>query len=136
MTLVLAAAPAFAQPRPTVEQVQQQLSDTAPAPADPQQQLPDAKPFPTQLTIKAGTYVTVRLNEVLSSDRSMVGDAFTATLTKPIVVDGIVVAQRGQNVTGRVTDAKKAGRVSGTSRLGDHSNRATRRRRTAVAHSV
>lgn len=122
MTLALAAAPAFAQPRPTVEQVQQQLSDTAPVPAttpaDLQQQLPDAKPFPAQLTIKAGTYVTVRLNEVLSSDRSMAGDAFTATLTKPIVVDGIVVAQRGQNVTGRVTDAKKAGRVSGTSRLG------------------
>jgi len=48
----------------------------------------------------------------------MVGDAFTATLTKPIVVDGVVVAARGQNVTGRVTEAKKAGRVSGTSRLG------------------
>jgi hypothetical protein len=48
----------------------------------------------------------------------MVGDAFTATLTKPIVVDGVVVASRGQNVTGRVTEAKKAGRVSGTSRLG------------------
>jgi len=39
-------------------------------------------------------------------------------LTKPIVVDGVVVAQRGQNVTGRVTEAKKAGRVAGTSRLG------------------
>jgi hypothetical protein len=117
-TLVLAAVPIFAQQRPTVEQVRQQLADTSPAPAEPQERLPDAKPFPSQLTIKAGTYITVRLNEILSSDRSMVGDAFTASLAKPIVVDGIVVAQRGQNVTGRVTEAKKAGRVSGTSRLG------------------
>ena len=113
--LALLTVPAFAQERPTVEQVQKELADTAPAPADPQI---DPQAIPPRLTIKAGTYVTVRLNEILSSDRSMVGDAFTATLTKPIVVDGIVVAQRGQNVTGRVTEAKKAGRVSGTSRLG------------------
>jgi hypothetical protein len=111
--------PVFAQERPTVEQVQQQLAagdaaNAASANADPQ----PAADIPSKLTIKAGTYVTVRLNEVLSSDRSMVGDAFTATLTKPIVVDGIVVASRGQYVTGRVTEAKKAGRVAGTSRLG------------------
>jgi hypothetical protein len=115
LTLAFLAAPAFAQDRPTVEQVQKQLADGAAAPADQQA---DMQPIPSRLTIKAGTYVTVRLNEILSSDRSMVGDAFTATLTKPIVVDGVVVAQGGQNVTGRVTEAKKAGRVSGTSRLG------------------
>jgi hypothetical protein len=111
--------PAFAQERPTVEQVQQQLAagDAANA-ADAQQPAGDMQPIPPRLTIKAGTYVTVRLNEFLSSDRSQVGDAFTATLTKPIVVDGVVVAARGQSVTGRVTEAKKAGRVAGTSRLG------------------
>jgi hypothetical protein len=118
--LGLLTVTAFAQDRPTVEQVQQQLAagDAANAAADPQQPVGDPQAIPPRLTIKAGTYVTVRLNEVLSSDRSMVGDAFTATLTKPIVVDGIVVASRGQNVTGRVTEAKKAGRVAGTSRLG------------------
>jgi hypothetical protein len=121
LALGLLTVPAFAQDRPTVEQVQQQLAagDAAnAAAADSQQPMADAQPIPPRLTIKAGTYVTVRLNEILSSDRSMVGDAFTATLTKPIVVDGVVVAQRGQNVTGRVTEAKKAGRVAGTSRLG------------------
>jgi hypothetical protein len=120
--LGLLTVPAFAQERPTVEQVQQQLAageaaNAAAAPADPQQ-TGDPVAIPPRLTIKAGTYVTVRLNEILSSDRSMVGDAFTATLTKPIVVDGVVVASRGQYVTGRVTEAKKAGRVAGTSRLG------------------
>ncbi|HTB14185.1 MAG TPA: hypothetical protein VK752_21585 [Bryobacteraceae bacterium] len=119
----LLTVPAFAQERPTVEQVQQQLAagdaaNAAGVPADAQQPVGDAQAIPPRLTIRAGTYVTVRLNEFLSSDRSQAGDAFTATLTKPIVVDGIVVASRGQYVTGRVTEAKKAGRVSGTSRLG------------------
>jgi hypothetical protein len=121
MMFGLLTVPAFAQERPTVEQVQQQLAagDAAnAAAADPQQPVGDPQAIPPKLTIKAGTYVTVRLNEFLSSDRSMAGDAFTATLTKPIVVDGVVVASRGQNVTGRITEAKKAGRVAGTSRLG------------------
>jgi hypothetical protein len=118
ITLGLLTGSVFAQDRPTVEQVQRQLADGAAAAADPQQPAPDPQAIPSRLTIKAGTYVTVRVNEILSSDRSMVGDAFTATLTKPIVVDGVVVASRGQNVTGRVTEAKKAGRVAGTSRLG------------------
>jgi hypothetical protein len=118
LLLGLLSVPTFAQERPTVEQVRQQL-EAGSAQADQQQPAPaDMQPIPPKLTIKAGTYVTVRLNEVLSSDRSMAGDAFTATLVKPIVVDGVVIAQRGQNVTGRVTEAKKAGRVAGTSRLG------------------
>jgi hypothetical protein len=73
---------------------------------------------PPKLTIKPGTYVTVRMNQWLSSDRNQQGDTFTATLDQPVIVDGIVVAQRGQTVYGRVNEAQKAGRVEGTSRLG------------------
>jgi hypothetical protein len=73
---------------------------------------------PARLTIKPGTYVTVRMNQWLSSDRNQQGDTFTGTLEQPVVVDGIVVAQRGQTVYGRVSEAQKAGRVEGTSRLG------------------
>lgn len=73
---------------------------------------------PPHLTLKAGTYVTVRTSQWLSSDRNKQGDAFMATLQQPIVVDGFVVAQRGQTVYGRVSEAQKAGRVEGTSRLG------------------
>jgi hypothetical protein len=75
-------------------------------------------PVPARLTIKPGTYVTVRINQWLSSDRNQKGDTFTATLNQPIIVDGIVVAQRGQTVYGKVSEAQKAGRVEGTSRLG------------------
>jgi hypothetical protein len=73
---------------------------------------------PPQLTIQPGTFVTVRVNQPLSSDRNHPGDAFSATLVRPVVVDGVVIAQRGQTIGGRVVEAVKAGRVEGVSRLG------------------
>jgi len=84
----------------------------------PQSQRYEAEPVPPQMTVKPGTFVTVRVDQWLSSDRNQAGDAFSATLVKPIVVDGVIVAQRGQTVAGRVAEAQKAGRVEGVSRLG------------------
>jgi hypothetical protein len=72
---------------------------------------------PARLTIRPGTYITVRINQPISSDRNQPGDAFAASLARPVVVDGIVVAQTGQMVGGHVVEAQKAGRVTGTSRL-------------------
>ncbi len=87
---------------------------SAPAP-DPQQALPPLAP--PQLTLQSGTFITVRINQALSSDRNHEGDAFTATLVRPIVIDGFVVAQPGQVIAGRVAEAKKAGEVKGVSHL-------------------
>jgi len=84
---------------------------------DSQQNPPPPANIPPNLTIKPGTYVTVRVNQALSSDRNQAGDGFSATLVKPVVVDGVIVAERGQTVGGRVTETQKAGRVSGVSRL-------------------
>src|SRR5271163_3815247 len=75
-------------------------------------------PVPAHLTMKPGTYVTVRINQPLSSDKNQTGDAFTATLSRPVVVDGVVVAGPGQVVAGRVSEAQKAGHGQGNSRLG------------------
>jgi hypothetical protein len=75
-------------------------------------------PPPAQLTLPAGSWVTIRVNEPLSSDHNQQGDAFTATLAQPLVAEGHVIAQRGQIVAGRVTEVQKGGRVKGTSRLG------------------
>jgi len=74
--------------------------------------------IPPQLTIAPGTFLTVRVNQLLSSDHNQAGDAFSASLVNPLVVNGIIVADRGQTIQGRVSEAQKAGRVSGTSRLG------------------
>lgn len=80
---------------------------------NPQQRTSNA----SQLTIPAGAWISIRVNQPLSSDRNLPGDTFTATLAQPIIADGIVVARRGQTVAGRVAEAVKAGRVKGTSRL-------------------
>jgi hypothetical protein len=82
-------------------------------------QLPQpTAPLPAALTIPAGTVLSVRMNDFVSSDKNQVGDRITAMLDRPIVVNGWVVARRGQIVSGQVTAAVKAGRVKGTSQLG------------------
>lgn len=81
------------------------------------QQPPSQQALPRSLTLPAGTVIRVRVNEWLSSDRNLPGDEFGAELDQPIVVDGWVVARRGQSETGRVSVAKKS-RGSGTSQLG------------------
>jgi hypothetical protein len=73
---------------------------------------------PAHLTIPAGKYINVRVDQPLSTDRNHQGDFFSATLIDPIVVDGFVVVQRGQHVAGQVTEVDKGGRVSGVARLG------------------
>jgi hypothetical protein len=72
-----------------------------------QQNYSPPPPVPAQLTIPAGTYVSVRVNEMLSSDKNQPGDAFTGSLTQPIVVNGVVVAEPGQTLGGRVVTAEK-----------------------------
>ena len=72
---------------------------------------------PAVLVLPAGTVITIEATEILSSGRQLPGDNFAAQLHHPLVVDGWVVARPGQTVVGRIADAKKAGRVKGTSKL-------------------
>jgi hypothetical protein len=85
----------------------------------PQRQAPpSAQPLPGALTIPAGTVLVIRTNDFLSTDKNQVGDQFTAVLDQPLVVNGWVVARRGQVLIGKVKDVRKAGRIKGTSELG------------------
>lgn len=98
--------------------------DAPPPPEQRRQQLPPQRyqeapqGGPVTLNVPAGTWITVRMNEPLSSDHNQAGDAFTATLAEPVVANGHILARRGQMIGGVVSETKKAGRVSGTSRLG------------------
>ncbi len=78
---------------------------------------PQDQAVPPSLLLNSGTMVSVRLNNALSSDHNQSGDSFTATLEQPVVVNGWVVARRGQTVVGQVIKAQRAGRVRGTSQL-------------------
>ncbi|MGH9582418.1 MAG: hypothetical protein ACRD4O_05735 [Bryobacteraceae bacterium] len=68
-----------------------------------------APPVPAQLTLAAGTYLPVRIDQSLSSDKNQPGDSFTATLEAPLVANGIVVAEPGEMLGGRVAVAEKHG---------------------------
>ncbi len=78
---------------------------------------PPAAPVPSVLTVPAGTFLTVRANQLVSTDRNQPGDAFSATLVQPLVVNGVVVAEPGQTIGGRVVESQKGGRIEGVARL-------------------
>src|SRR5437773_587775 len=101
--------PPYSHDRPA-----QNVPDVPPPPA---QSVP-AQSVPGTLTVPAGTILLVRVNDYLSSDRNQIGDQFTAVLENPLVVNGWVVARRGQMIVGHVKDVRKAGRIKGTSELG------------------
>jgi hypothetical protein len=82
--------------------------------------IPVPPPPPRKVTLDAGTLISVRLVETLSTAKARPGDAFTATLDKPLVVDGLVIAERGARLDGRVMETQQAGRVSGLAELAIH----------------
>jgi len=76
--------------------------------ASPRLAAPLTHSVPSVVTVPAGTVIQIRTNEWLSTDRNLPGDGFNATLAQPVIVDGWVVARRGQAVLGRVTLVQKA----------------------------
>src|SRR5438876_7996116 len=113
-----------APPKPTYAS---QDADRAPYSHDrPAQNVPNTPPaaapqtqsVPGTLTVPAGTILLIRINDYLSSDRNQIGDHFTAVLENPLIVNGWVVARRGQMLVGQIKEVRKAGRIKGTSELG------------------
>jgi len=79
-------------------------------PSQPPANVPAQRPaygVPAQLTLRPGTYVTARINQGFSTDHNHVGDTFSGSLIAPVIVDGVVVANRGQIVYGRVSVLEK-----------------------------
>jgi hypothetical protein len=72
---------------------------------------------PKPVVIPAGTVITVRLGDSLSSKTSQAGQAFTATVAEPVQVDGKDVIPTGASASGTVTDAKPLGRFKGGASL-------------------
>jgi ribosome maturation factor RimP len=70
-----------------------------------------------EYTIPAGTKVSVRLGEAVSSATSQPGDVVSATLADPVTVDGIHVLPAGSTVRGKVTEVQPAGKVKGRASL-------------------
>lgn len=91
-----------------------------PAPLTPPSGTASAPRTPRKVTIPAGTLISVRLAETLSSEKNQPGDRFTATLDQPLIVEGLILAERGARVEGRVLEVQRAGRVRGLASLKIH----------------
>ncbi len=72
---------------------------------------------PVSLTIPAGTHITVRTMEELSSKTSQAGQSFSATVSSPIIVHGVTLVRAGSTATGTVVAAKSQGRFKGSGEL-------------------
>ena len=78
---------------------------------------PARPPAPKSYTLPAGSTVVVRTTSTISTKTSHSGDAFEATLHRPLEVDGVVIADRGATVRGVVTNSDPGGRVKGVASL-------------------
>lgn len=77
-----------------------------------------AQPAPAgAISVPAGTLMMVRTKEVLDSSRHRAGHTFTAQLEADLVASGTVVAPRGSNIYGQLSEAKQAGRLAGKSAM-------------------
>jgi len=69
------------------------------------------------IVIPAGTVLTVRLGETLSSKQSQAGQSFSATLAEPVEAEGKTVIPSGATASGTVVAAHAAGKFKGASLL-------------------
>jgi hypothetical protein len=109
------AAPVADAPPPAPQQLPPMVNAQPNPPA-----APAAPPEPRQphhVTIPAGTTITIRLADSLSSKKNQPGDVFSGTLDQPLVVDGFAIAERGARVQGKLADVEQAGHLKGASQL-------------------
>jgi hypothetical protein len=76
-----------------------------------------AMPASNTVTIPSGTHLLIRMIDGIDSSKNKVGDRFHASLEDNLVVNDVVVAPKGADVYGRLSEAKSAGSISGKSQL-------------------
>lgn len=109
---------AYRDSAPAHQPAPEQMAAANPAPAvqtPPPAPLPP--PPPAKVTIPDGTTFSIRLIDSVDSETAQPGETFRASLDSPIVIDDQVVVPSGADVSGRVVDAKSAGRFAGRSSL-------------------
>jgi len=102
-------------PKPVALTASAAHAGTTPAPSTA---APVPPPQPSPITIPEGTSITVRLLDEVDSGRSHPGDSFRATLDTALTdASGATVVPAGYELTGKIVDAKSAGRFAGSSAL-------------------
>lgn len=102
------------QTPPTPEKEAKAVAEPKPTPPEPE------KPKPTlrQVTIPAGTLLSVRTASQASTQSSRAGEIMEGTLEAPLKAGDIVVAPRGASAGLLVTKSDPGGRVKGRASIG------------------
>ena len=96
------------------------LVPAVPAPAAVVEQPKPVVPKPREpqsVTLPAGTLIPVRLSDAISTEKQLTNDPFTAVLSEPLVINGMVIAERGSRAEGRIVSITRAGKVKGTAHV-------------------
>lgn len=72
---------------------------------------------PLKFTVPPGTYMSVELQDAISTEKSSPGDSFSASLTKDVIVDGLTAFQKGSVVHGRIVDVQEPSHEKGLAQL-------------------
>lgn len=95
------------EPAPEASVARETKQETAPPPP----------PKPVVLTVPAGTVISVQMIDAIDSRTSQPGAEFAASLVTPVAAGKRVVFSPGSDVRVRLTRAKQAGHIKGTSEL-------------------
>jgi len=98
-------APAATAP-PAPEPLPEAPTPTAPPPEDK-----------SKILVPAGTRIMVRMIDSVDSETNRVGDRFRASLETNLEQDGYILARRGTEVYGELTNVQGAGRLAGHAEL-------------------
>lgn len=108
--------PATATSASSNQQSAAQSAQPAPA-AQAAAAVPPPPPAPQTATIAAGTTISVRLVDEVSTKDAQQGQTFRATLDTPISVNGQVAVHAGYDVDGHVVAVQSAGQYKGQSMI-------------------
>ena len=78
---------------------------------------PSAPAAPSKINVPAGTQLSIRTSEEVSSEKAQVGDIFHGSISSPVSIDDQTVIPNTADVEGRVVEVKSAGRFAGQSVL-------------------
>ncbi len=97
----------------SAEQATEPPTEQAAQPVAP----PPPPPPPPPIVVPAGTVLTVRVGQALSSKTSQTGQTFLATLAQPVSIGDSTAIPKGSTVSGTVVTAKAKGKIKGEGEL-------------------
>jgi hypothetical protein len=108
-------APTQAPPTPAAEAPPVSSANPSGSSAPAAKPAAPAKPVPRfrEVTVPAGTEISVRLETPLASDKNAVEDAVRGTVTTQIAVAGVTAIPAGSEIAGTAREVRRSGRVKG-----------------------